>query len=128
VSAAVLNSAIPEGLEAAVPDQAIAAGGGDAREAVKALLIANGFLEKQIAALQAAVSTGYARGGLLDVPRDRKDGYDGCPRLLITSPCPFVVADGGIAPAEPIECFNPNAAVLRAEALSHKPGSVGAVA
>ena len=36
-------------------DQAIAACGGDAREAVKALLIANDFLEAQI-------SQGYLRG------------------------------------------------------------------
>jgi hypothetical protein len=42
--------------------------------------------------------------------------------------CPFVASDNGIAPAEATECFNPNAAVMRAEALSHKPGYVGAVA
>jgi len=41
-------------LDAAV-EQAIAACGGDAREAVKALLIANEFLEAQI-------SQGYVRG------------------------------------------------------------------
>jgi hypothetical protein len=41
---------------------------------------------------------------------------------------PFVAADSGIAPGEPVECFNPNAAVVRAEALSRKPGHVGAVA
>jgi hypothetical protein len=29
---------------------------------------------------------------------------------------------------EPIECFNPDAAVMRAEALSRKEGHVGAVA
>jgi hypothetical protein len=41
---------------------------------------------------------------------------------------PFVAADDGIAPGEAVECFNPNAAVMRAEALSRKPGHVGAVA
>jgi hypothetical protein len=41
---------------------------------------------------------------------------------------PFVAVDGGIAPGEAVECFNPNAAVMRAEALSRKPGYVGAVA
>jgi len=41
---------------------------------------------------------------------------------------PFVAADGGIAPGEPIECFNPSAAVIRAEALSRKESHVGAVA
>ncbi|TWA89403.1 hypothetical protein [Bradyrhizobium stylosanthis] len=38
---------------------------------------------------------------------------------------PFVAADDGIAPGEPTECFNPNAAVMRAEALSRKPRHVG---
>jgi hypothetical protein len=46
----------------------------DAREAVKALIVANQFLETELEKLKAAVSTGYARGQLL--PRDRKDWYD----------------------------------------------------
>jgi hypothetical protein len=33
-----------------------------------------------------------------------------------------------IAAGEPTECFNPTAVVMRAEALSRKPGHVGAVA
>ena len=41
---------------------------------------------------------------------------------------PFVAADHGVAAGEPLECFNPNAAVMRAEALSRKEGHVGAVA
>jgi hypothetical protein len=55
-------------------DEAIAACGGDPREAVKALIVANHFLETELEKLRAAVSTGYARGKLL--PRDRKDWYD----------------------------------------------------
>jgi hypothetical protein len=43
----------------AAADQAIGACGGDAREAVKALLVANEFLE---ADLEAQVSRGYMRG------------------------------------------------------------------
>ncbi|MDA9505085.1 hypothetical protein XI09_10350 [Bradyrhizobium sp. CCBAU 11386] len=43
-------------------DQAIAACGGDAREAVKALLAANDFLEAQLDGLRKKVSAGYARG------------------------------------------------------------------
>jgi hypothetical protein len=54
-------------------DQAIAACGGDAREAVKALLVAVDFLEAQVDDLRAAVSTGYARRRY-DVRRDRKAG------------------------------------------------------
>ena len=45
------------------------------REAVKALLVANGFLEAQLDELRKAVSTGYSRGKY-DLPRDRKDSYD----------------------------------------------------
>ena len=30
----------------------------------------------------------------------------------------FVAADDGVAAGEAVECFNPNAAVMRAEALS----------
>jgi hypothetical protein len=33
-----------------------------------------------------------------------------------------------VAAGEPTECFNPNAAVMRAEALSRKEKYVGAVA
>jgi len=66
-------------LEAAA-DQAIAACGGDAREAVKALIVANHFLETDLEKLRAVVSTGYARGKLSEttktLPRDRKDWYD----------------------------------------------------
>jgi hypothetical protein len=65
----------PNRLEAAT-DQAIAACGGDARQAVTALIVANEFLEVQVAELQAAVSTGYARGKFEPAPRDRKDWYD----------------------------------------------------
>ena len=41
---------------------------------------------------------------------------------------PFIATDDGIAAGEPVECFNLNAAVTRAEALSRKEGHVGAVA
>jgi len=40
----------------------------------------------------------------------------------------LLAADDGVAAGEAVECFNPNAAVMRAEALSRKPGHVGAVA
>jgi hypothetical protein len=43
----------------AAADQAMAACGGDAREAVKALIVANEFLEAEI---EASVSRGYMRG------------------------------------------------------------------
>lgn len=51
-------------------DQAIAACGGDAREAVKALLIANEFLERE---MEERVSRGYVRG----VKHGRFNTYSG---------------------------------------------------
>jgi hypothetical protein len=33
---------------------------------------------------------------------------------------PFVMADDGVAAGEPIECFNPNAAAMRAGVLSRR--------
>ena len=51
-------------------DQAIAACGGDPREAVKALILANDFLEAQVEELKRAVSAGYARGRF-DLSRGR---------------------------------------------------------
>ena len=41
---------------------------------------------------------------------------------------PFVPCDDGIAPGEAVECPSANAAVVRAEALSRKPGHAGALA
>jgi hypothetical protein len=60
--AALDAQADPDQLEAAV-DQAIAACGGDMRATIKALILANEFLE-------ASVSTGYIRSA------DRRDWYD----------------------------------------------------
>lgn len=50
-----------DGLEAAV-DQAIAACDGDLRAAVRALIVANNFLESEVAELMKAVSHAYVRG------------------------------------------------------------------
>jgi stage V sporulation protein SpoVS len=60
-SVAPSSQADAEQLETAT-EQAIAACGGNARDAVKALLVANEYLESEVRELQAAVSTGYARG------------------------------------------------------------------
>jgi hypothetical protein len=49
-------------------------------EVVKALIVANHFLETDLEKLRAAVSMGYAQGKLFEsaqtLPRDRKDWYD----------------------------------------------------
>jgi len=59
----------------AAAEQAIAACGGDAREAVKALIVAKDFLETQLDELRRKVSTGYARGRLPGA-REREDEAD----------------------------------------------------
>ncbi|SPP97019.1 hypothetical protein [Bradyrhizobium vignae] len=41
---------------------------------------------------------------------------------------PFVFSDEGLAASEATECLSANAAVMRAEALSRKPGHAGAIA
>jgi len=50
-----------EGLEAAV-DQAISACGGDMRATVRALIVANEYLETEVGELMKAVSHAYTRG------------------------------------------------------------------
>ena len=50
-----------EALEAAV-DQAIAACDGDMRAAIRALILANDFLEAEVGELMKAVSHAYVRG------------------------------------------------------------------
>jgi hypothetical protein len=48
-------------LEAAV-DQAIEACGGNVRDALKAMIVANEYLESEIGELMRAISHAYARG------------------------------------------------------------------
>jgi len=50
-----------DGLEAAV-DQAIAACGGDMRSTIRALIVANDYLETEVGELMKAVSHAYTRG------------------------------------------------------------------
>jgi hypothetical protein len=60
-SAAPNPQADADRLEAAA-DQAIAACGGDMRDALKALIVANEYLESEVCELMQAVSHAYARG------------------------------------------------------------------
>ena len=53
--------AVDSELEAAV-DEAIAACDGDLRATIRALIIANNFLESEVSELMKAVSHAYARG------------------------------------------------------------------
>jgi hypothetical protein len=60
-SAASNPQADADRLETAA-DQAIAGCGGDARDAVKALIVANEYLESEVCELMQAVSHAYRRG------------------------------------------------------------------
>jgi hypothetical protein len=86
MSAAAETSAPAPDLEAAA-DQAIAACGGDAREAVKALIVANGFLETQVDELRASVSPA-TRAPVRRLARSNGFVRLRCPRSPATSPCP----------------------------------------
>jgi hypothetical protein len=55
------NTGDHDGLEAAV-DQAISACGGDLRSTIRALIVANEYLEIEVGELMKAVSHAYARG------------------------------------------------------------------
>ena len=55
------NAQDADGLEAAV-DQAIAACDGDMRSTIRALIVANEFLESEVSELMKAVSHAYVRG------------------------------------------------------------------
>jgi stage V sporulation protein SpoVS len=55
------STAEPDRHEVAT-DQAIAACGGDARQAVKALILANEYLELEVCDLMVSVSHAYTRG------------------------------------------------------------------
>jgi len=55
------NAEDDNGLEAAV-DQAIAACGGDMRSTIRALIVANQYLEEEAGELMKAVSHAYTRG------------------------------------------------------------------
>jgi hypothetical protein len=55
------NSEETDDLESAV-DQAISACGGDMRATIRALVVANEYLETEVGELMKAVSHAYARG------------------------------------------------------------------
>jgi hypothetical protein len=75
--------------------------GGDAREAIKALIVANAFLETELEKLRAAVSAGYARGQLL--PRDRRDGMTKARRA-----CPLLRGERKCVASGDTSVFDPN--------------------
>jgi hypothetical protein len=101
----------------AAAEEAVTACGGDAREAGKALLVANDFLETELAKLRGKVSKGYARGRFSPRENGRTIGMS---EMTYYVALPLVAAGDGIAPGEAVECFNPNSAVMKAEVLSQR--------
>jgi hypothetical protein len=67
-------AALPHDLDRAVAE-AIAVCDNDPRAAVRALIVANAYLEEELARLNALISRGYARGRVAN-SRGR-DGADG---------------------------------------------------
>jgi hypothetical protein len=55
------NTEDDDGLESTV-DQAISACGGDMRSTIRALIVANEYLENEVSELMKAVSHAYTRG------------------------------------------------------------------
>lgn len=119
-----VSSPEPVNLDAAA-DQAIEACGGDAREAVKGLLVLNDFLEQQLDELRSK-NLGRLRAGTASAGA-RSQGVAAMDVTYYVA-LPFVMADDGVAPGEAVECTSANAAVMRAQALSRKPGCAGALA
>jgi hypothetical protein len=62
-------------LEAAA-DEAIAVCGGDVRAVLKAMIVANEFLESEVSELMKAVSRAYVRGDFKPIPADRNEHHD----------------------------------------------------
>ncbi len=60
----------------ATADQAIAACGGDVRSTIRALILANEYLEFENGQLAQAISKGYLRGEEIKLSRNRADWYD----------------------------------------------------
>jgi hypothetical protein len=76
-------SANPQGSKQSEPDrldiaadEAIAACGGDMRSAIRALILANEYLEHEAKELMVAVSKGYERGRRVPPQGERKDTRD----------------------------------------------------
>jgi hypothetical protein len=126
-SAAPKPQADADRLDAAT-DQAIAACGGDVRAALKAMIVANEFLKSEVCELMQAVSHACVEGSK-PIPADARlaPGARNMAEVTYYVALPFIASDDGVAAGEPSE-INPNAAVMRAEALSRKEGKVGAVA
>jgi hypothetical protein len=112
----------PGYLDAAV-EQAIEACGGDAREPES--LAGGEWLAMQLQELRSKISTGHARDGFQGRANARTSQMSDVTYYVAL---PFVFPEDGVAAGEAAECLSAHPAVMRAEALSCKPGHAGAIA
>ena len=116
-------------------DQAIAMCDGNLRSTIKALIMANEYLESELQELQAAVSTRLRAGGRVE-QRCRLSRIEPEPIGATTMAdvtyyvaMPFLLDDTGSPVAGAAEeCQSSSGALRRAEVLSRAAGSIGAVA
>jgi hypothetical protein len=122
-------------LEAEV-DEATATCAGDARAAVRTLLVVNAFLEQEKERFQQPVSAGFSRRKI--GPPAEAEGVGEAVRLvgegsrvsdvLYYVALPFVPTEDGIAAGQAQECTTGGAAIRQAEFMSRKAPNVGALA
>ena len=111
-------------LETAI-DQAIATCDGDMRATIRTLIVANNYLESEVGELMKAVSPRLCKWKISHLFRL---GANYAASNLFRGAAPSSRRTTVWRPGEAVECFNPNAAIVRAETLSRQPGNVGAVA
>ena len=113
-------------------DQAIAMCDGNLRSTIKALIMANEYLETELEELQAAVAAGCAPAkshARTATPPDRPIGSDAMADVTYYVALPFLQDDTGSPVAGAAEeCQSSSGALRRAEILSRAAGSIGAVA
>ena len=116
-------------------DQAIAMCDGNLRSTIKALIMANEYLETELQELQAAVSCGCAPAQLAQAKQRRRlidgaqTGSDTMADVTYYVAMPFLQDDTGSPVAGAAEeCQSSSGALRRAEVLSRAEGSIGAVA
>ncbi len=114
-------------------DQAIAMCDGNLRSTIKALIMANEYLETELEELQAAVSAGCVPGKRSQAATrpelERSHRSDTMADVTYYVAMPFLQDDSGSPVAGAAEeCQSPNTAMRRAETMSRMAGSIGAVA
>ena len=114
-------------------DQAIAMCDGNLRSTIKALIMANEYLETELEELQAAISAGCVPAQTSEAATrpelERSHRSDTMADVTYYVAMPFLQDDSGSPVAGAAEeCQSPTTALRRAEMMSRMAGSIGAVA